>query len=61
LVQAASDDLKKYNDVSSSSLHILENTNSIIKASLAESDEKLRQIDLDLRKAVRGFNEKSSE
>ncbi|MBA2492277.1 MAG: hypothetical protein H0W34_10785 [Pyrinomonadaceae bacterium] len=61
MVQAASDDLKKYNDASLSSLHILENTNSIIKVSLAEFDEKVRQIDLDLRKAIKGFNEKSPE
>jgi len=61
MVQRASDDATKYNDVSSSSLHILENTNSIVKASLAELDERLRQIELDLRKAVEGFNETSSE
>jgi hypothetical protein len=56
MVQVASDDLKKYNDISLSSLHILEDTNSIIKTSLAEFDEKVRQIDLDFEKAIREFN-----
>jgi hypothetical protein len=61
MVQAASDDLKKSNDVSLSSLHILENTNSIIEASLSEFDEKVRQIDLDFEKAIREFDEKNPE
>jgi hypothetical protein len=56
MVQVASDDLKKYNDISLSSLHILESTNSIIKTSLAEFDEKIRRIDLDFEKAIREFN-----
>jgi hypothetical protein len=55
MVQIASDDVKEYNDSSLSSLHILENTNSIIRASLAELDEKVRRIDLDLEKAIREF------
>jgi hypothetical protein len=53
MVQIISDDTKKYNDINLSSLHILENTNSIIKTSLVESEEKRRQIDLDLIKAIK--------
>jgi hypothetical protein len=56
MVRVASDDSKKYNDISLSSLHILENSNSIIKDSLAEFDEKMRQIDFDFEKAIREFN-----
>ena len=56
MVRVASDDVKKYNDISLSSLHILENSNSIIKDSLAEFDEKMRQIDLDFEKAIGDFN-----
>jgi hypothetical protein len=56
MVRVASDDLKKCNDISLSSLHILENSNSIIKDSRAEFDEKMRQIDLDFEKAIREFN-----
>ena len=48
LVQVASDNLKKANDSFLSSLHILETTNQIIEAKLAETDEKIRQINLDL-------------
>ena len=58
-VQVVSDDLKKCNDIFLSSLHVLENTNSIIQASLAEFDEAVRQIDLGLEKAISEFNEKS--
>jgi biopolymer transport protein ExbB/TolQ len=57
MVQIDSDNAKKYNDISLSSLHILENTNSIIRARLAELDEKVKRIDLDLEKAIREFNE----
>jgi metal-responsive CopG/Arc/MetJ family transcriptional regulator len=53
MVQIISDDTKKYNDINLSSLHILENTNSIIETSLVESEEKRRQIDLDLIKAIK--------
>jgi hypothetical protein len=61
IVQIASDDVKKYIDSSLSSLHVLEDTNSIIRASLTEYDEKVRQINLDLEKGIREFNEKSPE
>ena len=57
MVQVASDDLRKSNDIALSSLHILENTNSIIRASLDEYDEKVRQIDLDFARVTREFTE----
>ena len=57
-VQVVLDDLKKCNDIFLSSLHILENTNSIMRDSLAEFDEAIRQIDLGLEKAISEFNEK---
>jgi hypothetical protein len=60
MVQIASDDITKYNDSCLSALHVLENTNSIIKASLAEFDEEVRRIDLELEKAIKEFNEISS-
>jgi len=56
MVRVASDDVNKYNDISLSSLHILESSNLIIKDSLAEFDEKMRQIDLDFEKAIGDFN-----
>jgi hypothetical protein len=58
-VQIISDDTKKYNDINLSSLHILENTNSIIRATLVESEEKRRQIDLDLIKAIKELTKKT--
>lgn len=64
IVQIASDNLKKAHDGESSALHILETTNEIIKTSLAERDEKVRQINLDFDKAVEKLNldyEKSVE
>jgi hypothetical protein len=61
MVQIASDDVKKYNEISVSSLHILEGTNSIIKASLSEFDEKLSRINVDFEQAIRRFHEKGLE
>ena len=64
IVQVASDNLKKANDSDSAALHILETTNEFIKTSLAERDEKIRQINLDFDKAVEKLNldfEKSVE
>ena len=55
LVQIASDDLTKYNDSCLSALHVLENTNSIIKATLSKLDEEVRRIDLELEKAIKEF------
>jgi len=52
IVQVASDDLKKGNGSYSSTLHTLETTNELIKTNLAETDEKLRQIDLDFERAI---------
>jgi hypothetical protein len=59
MVQVSSDDLKKCNEIFLSSLHVLENNNLVLKASLAEFDERIKQIDLDFEKAIREFNEKS--
>ena len=53
IVQVASDNLKKTNDSSLSSLHILETTNEFIKATLAETDEKRKQIDLDFDQGIK--------
>jgi hypothetical protein len=52
IVQVASDDLKKANDGYSATLHILETTNEFIKTTLAEADEKIRQINLDFERAI---------
>ncbi len=54
LVQMASDDLKKYNDISMSRLHVLENINSI-------SDENVRRIDAEFEKDVRRINAEFDE
>ena len=52
IVQVASDNLKKAYNGYSSILHILETSNELMKASLAEMDEKLRQIEIDYQRAV---------
>jgi hypothetical protein len=52
IVRVASDSLKKANNGYSSTLHILESTNEFIKANLAETDEKIRQINLDFERAI---------
>ena len=52
IVQVASDNFKKVNNGYASSLHILETTNEFIKTTLAEADEKIRQINLDFEKAI---------
>ena len=51
-VQLASDSLKKANSGYSSMLHMLETTNEMMKTDLAERDEKIRQISLDLGRAI---------
>lgn len=65
MVQIASDDTKKYNDINLSSLHILENINPITEERKRRInlhyDEEVRRINLDLEKAIREFNEKSPE
>jgi hypothetical protein len=73
MVQIASDDAKKYNDIMLSSLHILENINPIteekkrrinlyfdeeVRRINLHFDEEVRRINLDLEKAIREFNEK---
>ena len=52
IVQVASDNLKNCNDGYTSSLHILETTNEIMKTTLAELDEKNRQINIDFERAM---------
>jgi hypothetical protein len=60
MVQVASDDLSMVNDTAKSSLHILENSNSIIESSLAKYDEEVRQTDLAFARATREFAEGST-
>src|ERR1700730_6404229 len=55
LVQVASDNLKKANDSFLSSLHILETTNQIIETKLAETDEKIKQIDLEFGRGTKNM------
>jgi hypothetical protein len=57
IVQVASDELKKSTSIYSTTVHILETTNEFIKTTLAETDEKIRQIDLDFEKAMEKTNE----
>src|SRR6266478_6922727 len=52
IVKVASDNLKKANNGYSSTLHILETNNELIKTNLAETDEKIRQINLDFERAI---------
>ena len=58
IVQVASDDLKKATEGYSSTLHILETTGEFIKTTLAEADEKMRQIDLDFEKGMEKLTNK---
>ena len=60
IVQVASDNLKKANDGYNSVLHVLETTNTFIKTTLDERDEKLRQIDRDFEQGMREFSERNS-
>lgn len=52
IVQVASDKLKFSNDGFLSSLHILETTNEFMKVKLAETDEQIKQINIDFEKAL---------
>lgn len=56
IVQVASDNLKKANNGYSSILHILETTNELMKTNLAETDEKIRQINSDFERAIEKLN-----
>jgi hypothetical protein len=58
IVQVASDNLKKASDGYLSSLHILETTNDLIRTNLAETDEKIRQINLDFERAMEKLTKK---
>ena len=53
IAQVASDNLKKAVNGYLSVLHILETSNELIKTNLAETEERLRQIDLDYERAIR--------
>jgi hypothetical protein len=52
IVQEASDNVKTANNEYSATLYIYENTDEFIKTTLAEMDEKLRQINLDFERAI---------
>jgi hypothetical protein len=56
IVQVASDNLKKAYNGYSSTLHILETTNELMKTTLAEGDEKIRQINIDFERAIEKLN-----
>jgi len=58
IVQVASDNLKKAYDGHSSTLHILETTNEFMKTTLAETDERIRQINSDFERAMEKLNNK---
>lgn len=53
LARVFSDILKKTNDGYSSVLHILETTNQMIETKIAETEQMLRQIDLDFERAIK--------
>ena len=52
IVQVASDNLKRANNGYSYTLYILETTNEFMKTTLAETDEKIRQINLDFYREI---------
>ncbi len=56
IVQLASDSLKKASKGGSATLYILEGTNELMKSTLAESDEKRRQINRDADEKIRQIN-----
>jgi hypothetical protein len=56
IVQVASDNLKKAYSGYSSTLHILETTNELMKTNLAVRDEKMRQINIDFERAIEKLN-----
>ena len=58
IVQVASDNLKKANIGYSSVLHILETSNEFMKTKLAETDEKIKQINLDFERAIEKLTNK---
>lgn len=39
-------------------MHILETTNELVKTNLAETDEKIRQINLDFERAIENLTKK---
>jgi hypothetical protein len=60
-VQVASDSLKATNMAYSSSLHILETSSDFIKATLAERDQQIREINLDFDRAMARLTEESKQ
>lgn len=58
IVHVASDNLKKAINGYSSTLHVLETTNELIKTNLSETDEKIRQINLDFERAIENLTKK---
>jgi hypothetical protein len=59
MVQTASDEVKQTNEVHLSSLHTLETTDPMLRASVAKVHElEIRRVELDLEKAIREINEK---
>ena len=60
IVQIASDNLKKAINGYSSALHILETNNELIKTNLAETDQKIRQINLDFERAIEKLTKSGS-
>jgi len=57
IVQVASDNLKTAHNGYASVLHILETTNELVKANLAETDGKIRQINSDTDDEIRRINQ----
>jgi type II secretory pathway component PulJ len=55
-VQVSSDSLKKLYSGYSSTLYLLETNNEFIKVSIAERDEKIRQIDQEFQRKVEKLN-----
>ncbi|HVS81138.1 MAG TPA: hypothetical protein VHE60_05340 [Pyrinomonadaceae bacterium] len=55
MAQVASDNLKKATVGYSSILHILETSNELMKTNLTETEEKIRQINLDFERGMKNL------
>jgi multidrug resistance efflux pump len=60
-VQVASDNLKHANVGYAATLHILEGANEFLTTTLAEAEEKIRQINLDYERAVEKLTSQTEE
>jgi hypothetical protein len=60
-VQVASDNLKHASVGYAATLHILEGANEFLKTTLAEAEEKIRQINLDYERAVEKLTSQTEE